>query len=187
MRLSGTRVLLIGTTSVGKTSLISRIIDDSFEPHAIPTTGTAFYQFSTNNPDHPEIQLWDTAGMERYRALNNLFYHQAAGAILVFDVTRRSSFEDIDSWLSEFQAQAASDCPVVLVGNKYDEIESVDVDMEEVHRFAQDRSLRFFLTSALTGEGVELMIESVISILPVRRHEVDTVAIPEPELKKCNC
>jgi Ras-related protein Rab-11A len=125
--------------------------------------------------------------MERYRALNTMFYRQAAAAAMVFDLTNRATWEEVDSWLAEFQSHVTSECPVVLVGNKSDAIDSIDVDLDDVRRFAADRSLKFFQTSALSGDGVELMIEALVDMIPVRNNSVESTAITETKAEPDGC
>jgi small GTP-binding protein len=185
----GTRVLFIGSASVGKTCLIKRLVEEAFEQNTIATTGSLFFLYVTGNRRHPEIQLWDTAGMERYRAINTLFYQQAAAAILVFDVTNETSFTELDSWLSEFHANSSPNCPVGVAGNKCDAIDPGAMDVEPAKRFTELHHLPFFLTSALTGQNVKEMIEKLVEMIPVKESRVDTVPIPEkPEPEsQCHC
>jgi small GTP-binding protein len=183
----GIRVLFIGSASVGKTCLIKRILEDSFDQNTIATTGSIFFPFSTGNERHPEVQLWDTAGMERYRAINTMFYQQAAGAVLVFDVTTDTTFGELDSWLSEFHASSPPNCPVVLAGNKCDAIDPLTVDIDPVRQFAEVRNLPFFFTSAVTGQNAREVIETLVEMIPTREVRVDTTPIPEVVEKKSGC
>ncbi|OHT07295.1 putative Ras-related protein Rab-4A [Tritrichomonas foetus] len=181
---NGPRIVLIGSTSVGKTSLINRITEKKFEPFTTPTTGTAFFQYHTKDPDHPQIQIWDTAGMERYRSLNRIFYHEAVGAILVFDLTNYRTFEELESWLNEFITEAPPNPSIVLVGNKCDLSDVIEVEQDEIQVFAKDHELRYFSTSAFSGEGVDDMLQALLSMIP-KTTTVETTNLEEPEQSKC--
>ena len=181
---NGPRIVLIGSTSVGKTSLINRIIDDKFEPFTSPTTGTAFFQYHTKDPDHPEIQIWDTAGMERYRSLNRIFYHEAVGAILCFDLTNKRTFDDLESWLDEFITEAPPNPSIVLVGNKCDLSDVIEVENDEIQVFAKEHHLRYFTTSAFNGDGVNEMLNALLSMIP-KSTNVETTNLEVEESKGC--
>jgi GTPase SAR1 family protein len=118
-----------------------------------------------------------------------MFYQQAAGAVLVFDLTNTTSFSELDGWLSEFQANAPSNCPVVLAGNKCDAVDVEEIDLDPVEQFAELRSLSFFFTSALTGQNVKETIDALVALIPKRELRVDTTPIEEvPEDRKgCRC
>jgi small GTP-binding protein len=182
------RIVVIGSASVGKTCLINRIVECKFSSVTAPTTGTAFYAYRPEHPDHPEIQLWDTAGMERYRSLNKVFYREAVGAILVFDLTSYSSFQDLDSWLREFIANARSNPCIVLCGNKSDLQDEREVQENEIVSFCADHdSLNFFETSAQTGDGVSRMMKCLLDLLPKEAFAIQTTVLSPEEPKEKGC
>lgn len=180
------RIVVIGSAAVGKTTLIARVIENRFESKTAPTTGTAFNEFHTNDPEKPIIQIWDTAGMERYRSLNKVFYQEAIGALLCFDLTSYRSFQEIDSWLKEFITQAPPNPIVILVGTKADIHDNIEVEPEEIQQYASTNHLQYFATSALTGEGVEEMLKALIQLVPKVDANVTTnPLVPLEEKKKC--
>jgi small GTP-binding protein len=180
--------VVIGDTSVGKTCLINRIVNGSFTPITAPTTGTAFFALHADHPDQKEIQLWDTAGMERYRALNKVFYREAVGAIIVFDLTSYPSFEDLDSWLREFMANARPNPSIVICGNKLDLADERQVEDEEIMHFCADHNaLNCFETSAKSGEGVERMMKCLLDLLPKEACAVQTTVLSVQEEEKGCC
>jgi small GTP-binding protein len=151
-----------------------------------PTTGTTFFEYKTEHPDHPEIQFWDTAGMERYRSLNNVFYREAVAAILVFDLTSYQSFTEIDSWLKEVTTCARPNSCVVLCANKLDLADAREVDADEIISFCKDHDdLNYFETSACTGEGVDTMVEALLQIIPKEKAAIETVSLPVQEKQTC--
>ncbi|KAH0793601.1 small GTP-binding protein [Histomonas meleagridis] len=178
----GTHIIFIGSTSVGKTTLISRIVEGKFE-ETQPTTGAAFFSFHTTNENHPIVEIWDTAGMERYRSLNKAFYKEAAAAILVFDLTNYQSFKDLESWFDEFTAEAPQGAVLILVGNKCEMQDEIEVEQDEIKVFATDHKVNYFAVSAKTGEGVQQMFDQLLTLVP-KRNDVETRLVEE-EKKKC--
>lgn len=181
-------VVVIGSASVGKTSLINRIIENKYDPITSPTTGSAFFQYKSNNPNHPEIQLWDTAGMERYRSLNSIFYREAVAAVLVFDITKFTSFQELDDWLKEFITQAPPNPSIVIAANKNDLRDDAEVTPEDIQAYASQHQLDYFATSAFTGENVEEMIDCLLNKIPKVPSTVETTVIDvaeEPQKKCC--
>jgi small GTP-binding protein len=182
------RIVVIGNTSVGKTSLITRIVQSEFIENTSPTTGTAFYAYRPKNPDHPEIQLWDTAGMERYRSLNKVFYREAIGAFLVFDLTNYASFQDLDSWIREFIANAKPNPCIVLCGNKSDLVNERNVADDEIVAFCSDHNaLNFYEVSAKTGEGTETAMSCLLELLPTEKFTIETTVLVLPEQSQESC
>jgi small GTP-binding protein len=183
---SAPRVVVIGSVSVGKTCLIHRIVSGTFRAPTAPTTGTAFFAYCTDDPNHSEVQLWDTAGMDRYRSLNKVFYREAIAAILVFDLTSYASFQDLDSWLQEFIANAKPNPSVVLCGNKVDLADAREVQEDDIFTFCSEHnSLNFFEVSAQTGEGIARMIKCLLDLLPKEQFAVQTTVLEPPQESHC--
>ena len=101
------------------------------------------------------MQIWDSAGQERFRALTRSYWRGAAGCLLVYDITNRSSFLELDAWVDDIRRHANAGVVIVLIGNKLDLEEYRQISTPEGHAFADARQLRFLETSALTGEGVQ--------------------------------
>ncbi|GFS60683.1 ras-related protein Rab-4B, partial [Nephila pilipes] len=102
-----------------------------------------------------KLQIWDTAGQERFRSVTRSYYRGAAGALLVYDITSRESYNSLSNWLVDARTLASPNIAVLLVGNKKDLEEDREVTFLEASRFAQENELMFLETSALTGENVE--------------------------------
>jgi len=116
------KIVLVGDSGVGKSNLLSRFTRNTFTVDEKSTIGVEFATRIIPMNDHKKIkaQIWDTAGQERYRAITNAYYRGALGAILVFDVTRKTSFDNIPRWLRELRDHANKDIVLILVGNKSD-------------------------------------------------------------------
>lgn len=149
------KVILIGDWGVGKSNIILRITQDAFDPESRTTIGVEFSQKVLEfNKKKTIVQIWDTAGQDRYKAITSAYYRAAVAAILVYDVTKRTSFENLNSWASEIQMNTTQDVKVMLLGNKIDLAEDRQVSKEEAQEFAKQRGFLFQEVSALSGEGI---------------------------------
>lgn len=159
------RVVLIGDSQVGKTSLIHRFVRSSFEKQQKGTIGAVFHTYEQQlNGRQVIMQIWDTAGQEKYRSLGPIYYRNAAAGIAVFDVTSKESLPNLELWINEFRKHTENPL-VYVVGNKIDLTDSFEVTQEEIEQFAQDHNAKCFLTSAKTGEKVKEMFQSVFDDL----------------------
>lgn len=122
------KFILIGDSSVGKSSLLVRLTDDRFLADPDPTIGVEFgsHLIRLENGETVKVQVWDTAGSESFRSITRSYYRGAAGALLVYDVTHRASFLNVKSWLDDVRAHAEEKVSVVLVGNMYDLVQDED-------------------------------------------------------------
>lgn len=181
------RVVVIGSTAVGKTTLIGRIVENQFNDNTQPTTGTTFYVYQTGNPQKPAIQIWDTAGMERFRSINKNFYRDAIAALICFDLTSYDSFKALDSWHKEFITEAAPNPILILVGTKNDLSDDFQIEDEEIENYASKNGFKYFSTSSKTGDGVQPMLDCLIQMLPEFDDNVTTNVIVQDEEKKSCC
>ena len=158
------KIVLIGDSGVGKSNLLLRFTRNEFNLESKTTIGV---EFATKNVriDNQVIkaQVWDTAGQERYRAITSAYYRGAYGALLVYDITKHNSFENVEKWLQELREHADSNIVVMLVGNKVDLTNLRAVPREDGAKLAKERSLAFIETSALDYTNVEQAFERVIS------------------------
>ena len=188
------RIVMIGDSSVGKTSLVYRLCKDSWNEDTRPTVSTAFYTLKGDETkDQQSIQIWDTAGAERYRALNSVYYHNAMGGLLVFDLTSRQSFESLDGWVEEFLGLAQPGAILVIIGNKLDLLDSNEQNNEhvspsEAEIWAKQHNFEYFSTSAQTGTNVNELREYLLTTTPQRAitHFPSSVDIEDTEQNKDN-
>jgi small GTP-binding protein len=150
------KIVLVGPTHCGKTSLINRFVNGQFNVQIQATTQAAFYHrrvqsfgFDSN------LDIWDTAGQERFHALAPMFYRDADGALVVFDLTDEPSLNGAKQWASELRQHRGHDCPIVLVANKSDLRDLRKAKMSEAMDWAVSHSYDYFETSAKTGANVE--------------------------------
>ncbi|KAK1388802.1 ras-related protein YPT3 [Heracleum sosnowskyi] len=158
------KLVLIGDSGVGKSNLLSRFTRNEFNLESKSTIGVEFATKSLNVDGKViKAQIWDTAGQERYRAITSAYYRGAVGALLVYDVTRNITFENIERWLKELRGHTDPNIVVMLIGNKSDLRHLVAVSTEDAKAFAERESLYFMETSALEATNVENAFQEVLS------------------------
>ncbi|XP_010428296.1 PREDICTED: ras-related protein RABA6a-like [Camelina sativa] len=165
------KAVLIGDSAVGKSNLLSRFSKDEFRLDSKPTIGVEFAYRNVHVGDKIiKAQIWDTAGQERFRAITSSYYRGALGALLIYDITRRTTFENIKKWLFELRDFSNPDTVVVLVGNKSDLRQSREVEEDDGKNLAESEGLYFLETSALENVNVE----EAFLVMIGRIHEVVT-------------
>lgn len=150
------KLVVIGDSAVGKTQILSRFAKNEFYFDSKSTIGVEFQTRTvTIKSKVIKAQIWDTAGQERYRAVTSAYYRGALGAMVVYDITKRTTFDHVARWVEELRAHADNSIVIMLVGNKADLVELRAVPTEDALEFAESQGLFFFETSALNGENVE--------------------------------
>lgn len=158
------KLLIIGESGVGKSSLLLRFTDDAFDPEQAATIGVDFkVKTITVDGNKVKLAIWDTAGQERFRTLTPSYYRGGQGAILVYDVTNRDSFQKVDNWLNELETYSTNhDLVKMLVGNKCDMLDERCVTKEEGLKCARKHHMMFIESSAKTREGVACAFEELV-------------------------
>lgn len=166
------KVVLIGDSGVGKSNLLSRFTRNEFSLETKATIGVEFATRSVTVENKViKAQIWDTAGQERYRAITSAYYRGAVGAMLVYAINSRDSFNNAERWLNELRDNADRNIMIMLVGNKSDLKHLREVPTEEAKDFAKKHNLSFMETSALDSSNVEDAFKSVInSIYNISSH-----------------
>jgi len=150
------KFIIIGDEAVGKTCLLLQFTDKRYRTTHQVTVGVEFGSKTIEvGGKHIKLQCWDTAGQDRFRSIVRSYYRGAAGALLVYDITRRESFEHVSTWLAEARNHADAELVLTLVGNKCDRSADRQVPYEEGHAFAMQNGLSFVETSAVTGHMVD--------------------------------
>lgn len=157
------KIVLIGDSAVGKSNLLSRFARNEFDRNSKATIGVEF-QTQIMEIDGKEVkaQIWDTAGQERFRAVTSAYYRGALGALVVYDISRRGTFDSIKRWLEELDTQNDSTIARMLVGNKCDLENIREVSVDEGKSLAEAEGLFFMETSALDSTNVQAAFEIVI-------------------------
>ncbi|XP_066464910.1 ras-related protein Rab-13 [Eleutherodactylus coqui] len=150
------KLLLIGDSGVGKTCLIVRFSEDSFNSTYISTIGIDFKIRTTEIQGKKiKLQVWDTAGQERFKTITTAYYRGAMGIILVYDISDERSFENIQNWMKSIRENAAAGVERMLLGNKCDMENRRKVPKERGEKLAKDHGIRFFETSAKSSQNVD--------------------------------
>ncbi|KAG6512836.1 ras-related protein RABA2a-like [Zingiber officinale] len=158
------KVVLIGDSGVGKTNLLSRFTRNEFNLESKSTIGVEFATRTLQVEGRIiKAQIWDTAGQERYRAITSAYYRGALGAVLVYDVTKPTTFDNISRWLKELRDHADSNITIMLVGNKTDIKHQRAVASEDAHSYAEKEGLSFIETSALDATNVEQAFQMILA------------------------
>ena len=156
------KIVLLGDSAVGKSSLALRFCQGRFPRSHEVTIGAAFMQQTVRLSDGTshKLNIWDSGGQERFRAMAPLYYRDASGAVIVFDCTSESSFESVKFWINELSQKGPANCLIVVVLNKCDIPEgSREVETSTARSFCDERGIRFFEASALSGQGVSDVFE----------------------------
>ena len=161
------KLVLIGDSGVGKTNILSRYNNNEFSLATQPTVGVEFGNKVIKKENKSiKLQLWDTAGQERYKAITNAFYKGSKGAFVVYDITRKSSFLNIDKWIGELKTNGSEDILIILVGNKTDLEDKREVSTDKNKKKAKQYGIAFCETSALQGKNIEyafnILIDEII-------------------------
>ncbi|XP_067653639.1 ras-related protein Rab-11B-like [Haliotis asinina] len=187
------KVVLVGDSGVGKTNLLSRFTRNEFNAESKSTIGV---EFATRNVmikgKTVRAQIWDTAGQERYRAITSVYYRGAVGALVLYDITKPQSFQNLDKWLQELKDHADPTACIMLVGNKTDLRHLRAVTMEEGRTVAEKNGYSFIETSALDSTNVgEAFNNLIVDIFKMQVEELANAAntpanSPKPDNQRLN-
>jgi len=166
---------------VGKSCLVVRFVRDEFFEYEEPTIGAAFLTQTVQDPDNKvtvKFEIWDTAGQERYRSLAPMYYRGAAAAIVVFDITKRDSFNGARSWVKELQKRGDMNVVIALAGNKCDQESKRRVEQEEASAYAKENEIIFMETSAKENINVRNLFLEISKKLPTAPSQQEKETFP---------
>ena len=158
------KIIIIGNSSAGKTKIIDRYLKNNFEDNSIPTLG---FQMNKKEfqieQDKITVQIWDTAGQEKYNSLTSSYYKNAKGALVVYDITDKGSFNKIEKLVDDLKNGSDKNIYIILVGNKNDLEEQRVITKEEGEDLSKKLNLGFCEVSAKTGDGIENAFQKLIN------------------------
>mmetsp|Transcript_108791 Transcript_108791/g.314139 ORF Transcript_108791/g.314139 Transcript_108791/m.314139 type:complete len:217 (-) Transcript_108791:97-747(-) len=161
------KLVFLGEQAVGKTSVITRFMYDTFDQNYQATIGIDFLSKTMYLEDRTvRLQLWDTAGQERFRSLIPSYIRDSSGAIVVYDITNRASFNNTSKWIEDVRSERGNDVVIVLVGNKTDLADRRQVSTEEGEEKAKENSVMFIETSAKVGFNIKALFRQLAQALP---------------------
>jgi len=163
------KLVLLGESAVGKSSLVMRFVKDHFDEYRESTIGAAFLAQTISLDDNTTVkfEIWDTAGQERYKSLAPMYYRNANCAVVVYDITQPASLEKAKAWVNELQRQADPNIVIALAGNKSDLDSRRAVETETAQEYADEAGLLFFETSAKTAYNVTALFTSIAKRMPL--------------------
>ena len=157
------KLVLIGDSGVGKTNILTRYTKNEFSLATQATVGVEFgSKIIKKNDKLIKLQIWDTAGQERYKSITSAYYKGSKGAFVVYDISRKPTFENVDKWIGELKTNASEDVLIMLVGNKSDLEDKREVQIDETKKKAEQHKIAFCETSALKGNNIEQAFDSLI-------------------------
>ena len=185
------KILLLGDATVGKTCFLLRYTDDTFLDLHMATIGLD-YRLKTmilENHKIVKVQLWDTAGQDKFRAITRNYYKGARGIILIYDVTNIKSYENIKKWINEIKEEISEKVSIVLIANKIDNEPERKISREQGEKLAKDNDVTFFETSAKTGEGVNesvfYLVQKIVETDPEIKNKGKNLEIRNKKKKFC--
>jgi small GTP-binding protein len=150
------KFIVIGSSGVGKTAILKRLVEDVFTTDSQSTIGVEFLATTIDvEGTQVKLQIWDTAGQERFRAIAKAYFRSAIGVILVFDLSERKSFDDLNQWLVDIHALCDPNAIVTLIGNKLDLADQRKVTSNEAESCAQLHQLSYIETTAVAGANIQ--------------------------------
>ena len=157
------KIIIIGDQSVGKTSILSRFTDNTFskEYQCTISVENKCKNLRIDENNTAQLQLWDTAGEEKFRTVTKTYYHDSHGALITYSIDDRESFNKLESWIKDLKEVAPDDCVIMIVGNKSDLNQYRKVEFDEGKNFAQKYNALFFEVSAKNGSNVALVFEQL--------------------------
>eukprot|EP01127_Copromyxa_protea_P003276 TRINITY_DN1310_c0_g1_i8.p1 TRINITY_DN1310_c0_g1~~TRINITY_DN1310_c0_g1_i8.p1 ORF type:complete len:186 (-),score=22.96 TRINITY_DN1310_c0_g1_i8:213-770(-) len=173
------KVVLLGSSGVGKTSIVIRYVQSAFAADQQATIGASFWTKRLHFVDNSiTLQIWDTAGQERYRSITPMYYRGAQAAILVFDVTNIESFENAQSWIEELKQSTEEDLVLVIAANKADLPKAKWViTVEDIQRLVNSVGGSLFQTSAKLGTGIDEMFVDIAKQLMESHNTYDSTSL----------
>jgi len=166
------KILMLGESGVGKSSILTRFVDDKFSTNFLTTLGVEYkHKTIMINDKKVMTQVWDTAGQEKFRTITPVYYRKVDGVVMVYDITDRNSFESINYWMKNLKDNADSNIKVILVGNKFDLADKRAVTKEEGDNLAESYGLKFMEASAKNRHNVNDLFASLsVDILEYRQN-----------------
>ena len=164
------KIILVGDVSVGKTSVIERYINNNFKDDYTCTIQAEQKTKIINEDSNTSIRMdiWDTAGQEKFRSLTRQYYRDSQGAIIVFDITKKKTFDSLQTWIDDIQDYSDKDIPIIIVGNKSDLIDEREVSENNINEFLNDK-YTYFEVSAKYGNNIDLAFNKIKKLIMENR------------------
>ena len=167
------KLILIGDSSVGKSNILLKYLKNQFNENSKTTVGV---EFGTKNiiinNKRIKIQIWDTAGQERYRSITSAYYKGAKGALIVYDITRKNTFDNIDKWITDLKLNGDKNICIIILGNKSDLIDKREINKNDGIKKAEMYKTAFLETSALNGDNISKAFDELIEQIVINNKNI---------------
>ena len=167
------KLILIGDSYVGKSNILLKYLKNQFNENSKTTIGV---EFGTKNiiinNKRIKIQIWDTAGQERYRSITSAYYKGAKGALIVYDITRKNTFDNIDKWITDLKLNGDKDICIIILGNKSDLIDKREINKNDGIKKAEMYKTAFLETSALNGDNISKEFDELIEQIVINNKNI---------------
>ena len=167
------KLILIGDSCVGKSNILLKYLKNQFNENSKTTIGV---EFGTKNiiinNKRIKIQIWDTAGQERYRSITSAYYKGAKGALIVYDITRKNTFDNIDKWITDLKLNGDKDICIIILGNKSDLIDKREINKNDGIKKAEMYKTAFLETSALNGDNISKAFDELIEQIVINNKNI---------------
>ena len=159
------KIIIIGDSGVGKTNFMFRFADNTFNSLHVSTVGLDYKSkiiILPSSKKKVKIQIWDTAGQDRFRSITKNYYKGAHGIILIYDITNQKTFENVKNWINQIKEEVSNKVTIILVGNKIDDEDHRVVSTEQGEKMANDFGLMFFECSAKSGVNIDSTFNELV-------------------------
>ena len=167
------KLILIGDSYVGKSNILLKYLKNQFNENSKTTIGV---EFGTKNiiinNKRIKIQIWDTAGQERYRSITSAYYKGAKGALIVYDITRKNTFDNIDKWITDLKLNGDKNICIIILGNKSDLIDKREINKNDGIKKAEMYKTAFLETSALNGDNISKAFDELIEQIVISNKNI---------------
>ena len=186
------KIIIIGDTSVGKTALLSKYLKGVFPTSPLSTVATEFATkiIQIKEGGYIKAQIWDTAGEEKYKSITYHHYKKSVGGLIVYDITKKSTFENVKNWYIDLITKAEKGCIIALIGNKLDLVErnerKREVSKEEAQSYADDNHMLFYETSAFNGNNINDIFEELMQTIYTERRKIPDFKERDQEIDNMN-
>ena len=167
------KLILIGDSYVGKSNILLKYLKNQFNENSKTTIGV---EFGTKNiiinNKRIKIQIWDTAGQERYRSITSAYYKGAKGALIVYNITRKNTFDNIDKWIIDLKLNGDKNICIIILGNKSDLIDKREINKNDGIKKAEMYKTAFLETSALNGDNISKAFDELIEQIVINNKNI---------------
>jgi len=180
------KVVLLGDTNVGKSSIALKFVENVFHEQGEPTTGSSFSIQTVQLKDRTvKFEIWDTAGQEKYRSLAQLYYQGAQAALIIYDITDKDSFANVKYWVSELRGAKSGPVVIAIVGNKLDLESQRKVPKVEAETFANSCDCIYEEISARTGDNIKDVFTAIGERVPPSVNTTNVIIDDSPKKNRC--